>query len=768
MAAITPPPPDHLGGLRGPDELEALIEEARRHARRRRRRYGAALIGVALAAAGLYVGLAGGGGRAPASRTGLSPHSGSGQPAAARQSRAVLTGVFALPKGAFSVATGRGAAWVATGDGLLRVDPRTDRIVAPLSPPGAGLDEVAFGAGSLWVRSEGGILRVSPIGGRVLATVPIRAAVMVFGQGALWATAFAGGRFSLVRIDPGTDRATVTALPAGKVYGLAAGQEAVWVSAAGGGCGSCLLRVDPRSGRVVARISGADLFGSVAVGDRAVWVSDGASIVRVEPRSDRIVATLALGGEASAGADEPIVYGSGLLAAAPGIVWATEATGTERARVVAIDPGTDTIVGAPLPLAPAPESIAAVGHTVWVVSMKDVLTRIDLVACAPGPCRPPAPAPTQPAPFTPVWFGSLQMLSPDVGWALRSTDNPGVLDRAVLAPARTSDGGRTWSDVTPPTARRLLSPTQSSGTLFALDAEHAWFVVSLSRGRRSRAVVFATTDGGHTWTRTAAFDSLGSSEWITFVDPRHGWLMSDLGAAMGSHAVALYATGDGGRDWSLVARTRSLVAPGSGIGGLPVFCDKSAIRFATPTVGWMTGGCTAGGPYVESTRDGGRTWTAPSLPIPKSACASDGCQASKPQFFGATGFLVVSGASHPFLLVTRDRGASWSRAALPATTGTFPQIQFVDARHGFLVPAGAQGSRAGRLYRTSDAGRTWTAVLPNQHLDELGITFDFADPATGVAWIPGGDATSGVPPLYRTSDSGKTWERLNPRVTQTR
>ena len=726
------------------------------------------MIAVALVAAGGYAGLAGGG--RPAPRAGPALGGGAGQALTGRQARAVLTAVFALPQGAFSVATGHGAAWVATGDGVLRVDPATDRTAVLASRPGAGLDELVFGAGSLWVRSEVGLRRVSLLDGRVLATFGIRPAELAFGDGALWGTAFVGGRFSLIRIDPRTDRTRVIALPAAKVEGVAAGDGAVWLSAAGDGCGSCLLRVDPTTGRVVARVSGGHLFGDVAAGSGAVWASDGAAVVRIDPRTDRIVATVNLPRESSKGGTG-ILYGSGLLATAPGVVWATEATGPQRARVVAIDTDTNTIVGAPLAVARVPESIAASGHTVWVVSTQAALTRIDLVACGSGPCHPPAPPPVQAAPLTPMWFASLQMISPEVGWALRWTENPGIPDRAVLAPARTTDGGRTWIDVTPPAARPLLSPTQSSETSFALDTERAWVAVSQNRGRRSRTIVFATTNGGRSWSHAAAFEPLGSPEWITFVDPRHGWLMSDLGAVMGSDSIAVYATDDGGRDWSLVARTHSLVAPGSGpgsaVGGLPLYCDKTGIRFATPTVGWITAACGWGPPYLEITRDGGRTWTAQPLPIPRSACSS-GCEALQPQFFGATGFLAVTGGTRPFLLVSHDRGTSWSQTTLPATTDAFAQIQFVDAYHGFLVPAAAQGPRTHQpLYRTSDGGRTWTAVLPNQP-DGPVITFDFVDPSTGVAWIPAADANSRIPPLYRTTDGGRTWERLTPQVTQTR
>ncbi len=48
--------------------------------------------------------------------------------------RAVLTATFRLP-GILGVATGAGAAWVTTGNAVLRVDPHTDRATQILSDP---------------------------------------------------------------------------------------------------------------------------------------------------------------------------------------------------------------------------------------------------------------------------------------------------------------------------------------------------------------------------------------------------------------------------------------------------------------------------------------------------------------------------------------------------------------------------------------------------------------------------------------------------------
>ena len=233
---------------------------------------------------------------------------------------------------------------------------------------------------------------------------------------------------------------------------------------------------------------------------------------------------------------------------------------------------------------------------------------------------------------------------------------------------------------------------------------------------------------------------------------------------MGSDAVGIVRTIDGGMKWSLVARTPPFFGPGAGIGGLPVGCDKTGLAFATPSLGWVSGVCNAGGPFLYATRDGGQTWVAQNLPVSAASCG--GCDVSPPVFFGQTGFLSISTGSGSILLVTHDTGATWSRMPLPARAGRFPRMQFVDARHGFLIPAGPEGSFGQVLYATANAGRTWTLVHSNVRLDQIG-TPDFVSAEVGLAWFVGGDVL-GVPPLYATSNGGRTWTRFTAQLEMPR
>ena len=215
-----------------------------------------------------------------------------------------------------------------------------------------------------------------------------------------------------------------------------------------------------------------------------------------------------------------------------------------------------------------------------------------------------------------IWLDTLQMTSASTGWALRWTQNPAVVDDGYLAPARTTDGARTWTSVTPPAARALLTTPDAQAVLQALDGQRAWLAVTAATTDSSSVhltEVFATANEGRTWTESAPLKVPDYASFLSFADPEHGWLLIAYGGTMGQEPVRLYRTSDGGLRWSLAAQTPQT---GTGSNGLPVTCDKAGLVFATASAGWLSGACFFLPDALLVSRDGGVIWTSQVLPVP--------------------------------------------------------------------------------------------------------------------------------------------------------
>ncbi len=709
---------------------------------------------------------------------------GCGTRPAARQAgpvRAVLTGTLSSPGEFLHVAAGPDGAWVSTGNALLRIGRRTDRVSTVLTDPGAALSTVAYGGGSVWAGDgDAGLLEISAVTGRVEARLRQAGFLEAFGYGALWTAGYRQAGPVLWRTSPaGTTRAY--RLPCLKQFGLAAGAGGVWVSGvcpAGGAMPGrppyfSLVRADPATGRVTARYLVTPAPLDIAAGDGAVWASGNGTVVRIDPRTGRTTASIALPAQS-----RPAGFpggGAGLLAIAPGSLWVTAAT-PGGYRVLRISTRTAQLAGPGTAVPGTPLQMAASGSTLWVLTTSG-LTRIDLVHCPGGRCRPPAPPIPSGHQAPPVWLTSLQLVTATQGWALAYTHNPNSPNPVAQALLRTSDGGRTWNPANPP-----AGPQPAGGAypvLAARSASLAWLALTWPAGSGSyqttpsRTVVFATTDGGRTWTASAPIRSPGQARWMSFADPRHGWLLTDLGAAMGQDPVRVYRTTDGGARWTLTASSPPFPAsqqapgpPATAPSGISTGCDKTGIVFASPRDGWLTTYCNNLAGALLTSHDGGITWQPQPLPIPAGACTLSGCSVSPPQFTGRTGLLLIApGSQPPYLLRSTDRGANWQLLAVPPAARWFQAADLIDASHALLVPGSPPGQVPGpisELWFTADAGQTWTAVRQGTALSP-GTTITFPGPGAGFAWNPN---VTGIPPLYATTDSGRNWTWSLPRLAR--
>jgi photosystem II stability/assembly factor-like uncharacterized protein len=372
-----------------------------------------------------------------------------------------------------------------------------------------------------------------------------------------------------------------------------------------------------------------------------------------------------------------------------------------------------------------------------------------------------------------IWLQSLQMTSAMTGWAFYDSKNPNSSSGVFTRLARTTDGGRIWTDVTPAVALSLLSAADATQVIDPVNGEDAYLAVTgatqESDSAVSPSVVFATTDGGRTWTRSATLRAPSTVSEVSFADPQHGFLMLGGGdGAMGEDRVWLYRTADGGKHWSLAAaspaQTGAPVTAQPGSGRIPAECDKSGLEFPTPATGWIASTCNAGlANALLVSRDGGTAWSDQSLPLPSTTCTGNACYVMGPQFAGGVGFVTVDtwpGTSA--LLSTRNFGRTWRQLALPAGL-EYPQVTFFSATRGVLVAAGTQGSFQSTFYITANGGQSWTPVKQGADFTKIGVYIDFTSTQDGFAWT-NGLTSDPTPPtsIYQTANSGRIWHSFTP------
>ena len=291
-------------------------------------------------------------------------------------------------------------------------------------------------------------------------------------------------------------------------------------------------------------------------------------------------------------------------------------------------------------------------------------------------------------------------------WALKATGTPDVRFRGLSAVSRntawvagtkgtvlrTTDGGASWRNVSPPGAADL-----QFRDIEAFDAHRA-VVLAIGEGEASR--VYRTDDGGATWTESFRnTDANAFYDCLTFFDRRHGLAMSD--PVDGKFRIL--STSDGGRSWKVLPNA-----------GMPAALDGEAGFAASgqclvasgPSDVWLA---TGGGAHarVLHSADRGLTWTAADTPIPAGDPAKGVfALAFRDRVHG----LAVGGdyradqASPQAAATTADGGRTWRPAAQPPPAYRSGAVWFPHSRTAALA-VGPTGTDL-----TTDGGRTWRTV----------------------------------------------------------
>jgi photosystem II stability/assembly factor-like uncharacterized protein len=387
----------------------------------------------------------------------------------------------------------------------------------------------------------------------------------------------------------------------------------------------------------------------------------------------------------------------------------------------------------------------------------------------PSPA-PATPAPTQPPPGEPlpnltagqpVTLTVVKLLDPARGWAI----GYGVGDAAYDHLLVTADGGQTWRDVSPPEARPA-EPAGRAAVAYFSDPQTAWATYfARDIAPDGAALVWRTTDGGASWQPSAPLD-LSDVEFfatsdLRFTDADHGWLLTHVGAGMNHDYVVVFATADGGQTWTRVVDPFDTRAD-----NLQMSCLKTGLGFVSATTGWVTGDCQAVAPgvFLQRSDDGGATWAAVDLPAPTSqpdaftrqdgGCGTYHLTTFAPQtvlMAVACQFYDQPPAAISFLYTSTDGGDTWASADLPAR-----DVAWLDALTGWTIDPADPNDPAAlrRLYQTTDGGAHWQYINTVTWSAQL----NFVSAAEGWAVAQSGTDLG----LVHTVNGGRAWALLAP------
>jgi photosystem II stability/assembly factor-like uncharacterized protein len=273
---------------------------------------------------------------------------------------------------------------------------------------------------------------------------------------------------------------------------------------------------------------------------------------------------------------------------------------------------------------------------------------------------------------------------------------------------RTTDGGRSWRDVSPP---------GSAGLLFRdVEAQDAYRASVLAIGEGDASRIYTTADGGRHWTLAFVNDDPAAFYDCLAFYPGHrdGLALSD--PVDGKFRIA--ATSDGGRSWHVLSDAGMPPA----LTGEAGFAASGTCLVTSGRDAWFAGGGGAVARVFHS-RDGGRHWTVTTAPISASAAGGvfslafrdprDGVMVGG-DFTAPTNGARASG-------FTRD-GVTWRPGG--DLSGYRSGVDWVWGAPATLIAVGPTGSDI-----SYDGARSWTAFDTTD--------FDAVDCVPGTCWASG-------------------------------
>lgn len=315
-------------------------------------------------------------------------------------------------------------------------------------------------------------------------------------------------------------------------------------------------------------------------------------------------------------------------------------------------------------------------------------------------------------------FVTYSFTSPTEGWAMDIASGA-AFTASRLTIFRTVDRGRSWE--------RQLSLSNSffgygALQLQAVDPAHCFMLL-----RGPTELLFRTADSGAHWDQLAVPDPY--VEVVAFIDKDYGWLQTS--------GNVLYMTRDAGSTW------QPLPAPPQ---------DASQLRLRRPTEAWMAG-FESGPPHVYSSTDAGQSWQRHDLPSPAGG-SWDFRSYYQPSVellpkAGVVAYVRPPSGSPVYTYTSFDGGATWRYVRPPSDA-----VAYQDSTEWWAMGATS-------LFKSSDAGQTWTEVttaLPDWMYRPQLYIVDSKHAWSSMS-VPASLSSLGGNGLAFTDDGGLHWTR---------
>ena len=318
-------------------------------------------------------------------------------------------------------------------------------------------------------------------------------------------------------------------------------------------------------------------------------------------------------------------------------------------------------------------------------------------------------------------------------------DGWGLIYNSLLL---THDGGLNWFSV-PMSEGQVNENTR----IFFTDVNNFYLVVPAPDGLSGQ--LYFTYNGGGSWLISP----------VPFVDGQLifgdlvGYFLETKQLTSSSMSIKVHSSIDNGASWEQVfppVNTPSNTAiPDEGL--------KTGISFISMTRGWIGLAAQSQKVSLYKTDDGGRTWITQEIPVPQNIPSLE-TSAQPPVFFkndDTRGLLPidfvssVTGDRTRVFYATTDAGDTWIPGDSLPEGGAF---DFIDPKTGWSW--GKQG-----LYFTTDAAKTWQLLPVAFGYSEHATSITFSSPSSG--FILTADLKNRVR-IYKTQDAGSTWTAVNP------